>query len=306
MREFVIRRFASMIVTLFVIATVTFFLMHSIPGDPFSLPRETPPEIRANLEEKYGLNEPLSTQYLIYMKNLLKGDFGVSMKYKGTTVVEKVASGIPKSAVIGFGGILVGCTIGILFGIIAALNRGKGFDYLIIIIAILGVSIPSFVMASLLQYAFAVKFQWFKVAGWGGIEYLILPIFSAAMMNMAFYARILRSSMLDVLNQDYVFTARSKGLHKAEVIQKHVLRNSLLPLVTSLGPMCAGAITGNFVIEKIFNIPGIGQSLIIAIQNSDYTMIMGLTIIFAFITIVMYFIVDIMYGIVDPRIRLVK
>lgn len=306
MKEFIIRRFLSMIVTLFVIATVTFFLMHAIPGDPFSLPRETPPEIRANLEEKYGLNEPLMTQYFIYMKNLLKGDFGVSMKYKGSSVVEKVVTGIPKSAVVGFGGILVGCTIGIFFGIIAALNRGKGFDYLIIILAILGVSIPSFVMASLLQYAFAVKVQWFKVAGWGGIEYLVLPIFSAAMMNMAFYARILRSSMLDVLNQDYVFTARSKGLYKHEVISRHVLRNSLLPLVTSLGPMCAGAITGNFVIEKIFNIPGIGQSLIIAIQNSDYTMIMGLTIIFAFITIVMYFIVDVMYGIVDPRIRLVK
>lgn len=306
MSEFIVRRFISMIITLYVIATVTFFLMHSIPGDPFSLPRETPAEVRINLEEKYGLNQPLFNQYLIYMKNILKGDFGVSMKYKGTSVVQKVASGIPKSAAIGFGGVLVGCSIGILFGIIAALNRGKGFDYLIIIIAILGVSIPSFVMASLLQYAFAVKLQWFKVAGWGGIEFLILPIFSAAMMNMAFYARILRSSMLDVLNQDYVFTARSKGLYKYEVIQKHVLRNSLLPLVTSLGPMCAGAITGNFVIEKIFNIPGIGQSLIIAIQNSDYTMIMGLTIIFAFITIVMYFLVDIMYGIVDPRIRLVK
>lgn len=306
MKEFVIRRFISMIVTLFIIATVTFLLMHSIPGDPFNLPRETPPEVRANLEEKYGLNQPLYKQYFIYMKNILKGDFGVSMKYKGTSVIDKVSSGIPKSAVIGFGGVFVGCTIGIFLGIVAALNRGKGFDYLIIIFAILGVSIPSFVMASLFQYIFAVKLQWFKVAGWGGLKYLALPILSAAMMNMAFYARILRSSMLDVLNQDYVFTARSKGLRKPEVIQKHVIRNSFLPLVTSLGPMCAGAITGNFVIEKIFNIPGIGQSLIIAIQNSDYTMIMGLTIIFAFITIVMYFIVDIMYGIVDPRIRLVK
>ncbi|MCH4886349.1 ABC transporter permease [Acidaminobacter sp. JC074] len=306
MRDFVIRRFISMIITLFVIATVTFFLMHAIPGDPFSLPRETPQEIRDNLEEKYGLNKPILEQYFIYLKNILKGDFGISMKYKGTSVVDKVTSGIPKSAVIGFGGIFVGCTIGILLGIVAALNRGKGFDYLIIILAILGVSIPSFVMASLLQYAFAVKIPLFKVAGWGGLEYMILPIFSAAMMNIAFYARILRSSMLDVLNQDYIYTARSKGLYKNEVIRKHVLRNSLLPLVTSLGPMCAGAITGNFVIEKIFNVPGIGQSLIIAIQNSDYTMIMGLTIIFAFITIVMYFLVDIIYGLVDPRIRLAK
>lgn len=306
MRSFIIRRFLSMLVTLFMVATITFFLMHAIPGDPFNLPRETPPEVRANLEEKYGLNRPIHIQYLMYMRNLLKGDFGISMRYKGTAVIDKVAAGIPKSAVIGFGGIFVGCTIGGLLGIIAALNRGKGFDYVVIVFAILGVSIPSFVLASLLQYAFAVQLPWFKVAGWGGIEYLVLPIIAAAMMNIAFYARMLRSSMLDVLNQDYVYTARSKGLDKYEVIRRHVLRNSLLPLVTSLGPMCAGAITGNFVIEKIFNIPGIGQALIIAIQNSDYTMIMGLTIIFAFITIFMYFIVDIMYGIVDPRIRVAK
>lgn len=303
---YILKRFVSMIITLFTIATITFFLMHSLPGDPFALPRETPEEVRTNLEAKYGLDKPVMTQYAIYMKNLLHGDFGISMKYKGQSVIGKVQDGIPKSAVVGFGGIIAGCFVGILFGIIAALNRGRGFDYLIIVIAIIGVSVPSFVFASLLQYAFAVKIPIFKVAGWGGLVFIVLPITAAMMQNMAFYARMLRSSMLDVLNQDYVFTARSKGLLKGEVITKHVVRNSLLPLVTSLGPMFAGAITGNFVIEKIFNIPGIGQALIIAIQNTDYTMIMGLTIIFSFITVFMYFVVDIVYGLVDPRIRIAK
>ncbi|HHT16046.1 MAG TPA: ABC transporter permease [Clostridiales bacterium] len=304
MLKYTIKRFLSMILTLFMIATLTFFLMNAVPGDPFSLDRDTPKVIRDALNQKYGLDRPVFERYLTYMGQLLKGDFGMSMRLKGQSVVGRVTKTMPVSAVVGLGGVLVGVVIGVLFGIIAALKNGKTFDYFVIIAAILGVSIPNFVFATLFQRLFAVDLRWLPVAGYKGFTYLILPIMAAAMQNIAFYARMLRSSMLDVLHQDYILTAKSKGLSRKSIILKHVLRNSLLPLVTSFGPMLAGVLTGNFVIEKIYNIPGIGQAMIMAIQGSDYMMIMGLTIMFSFITVFMYFVVDILYGIVDPRIRI--
>ena len=304
MARYILKRFIYMIFTLFTVITITFFMMHSVPGDPFSLSRETPPEVRRNLEVKYGLDKPLIVQYFIYIKKVISGDFGISMKYKGQSVMGKVKTAMPNSAAVGFGGVFIGCIIGILLGILAALNRGRGFDYFVIIIAIVGVSVPSFVMGSLLQYFFGIKLNLFPVAGWNGLVYMILPIMAASFQNVAFYARMLRANMLDVINKDYIYTAMSKGLNNREIIQRHVLRNSILPLVTSLGPMCAGILMGNFVIERIFNIPGIGQAFIVAIQNSDYTMIMGLTTIFSAITIFLYFVVDILYGFIDPRIRI--
>ena len=304
MLKYTLKRFFSMIITLFLIATLTFFLMNAIPGDPFSLERDTPQVIRDSLNQQYGLDKPVVERYFRYMGNLLQGDFGMSMKQKGQTVVGKVAKTMPVSAVVGLGGVLVGVVIGVLFGIIAALKNGKTFDYVIIIMAIIGVSVPNFVFASLYQRLFAVELRWLSVAGYKGFRYLILPILAAAMQNIAYYARMLRSSMLDTLSQDYIMTAESKGLTRRTVIMKHALRNSLLPMVTSFGPMLAGVLTGNFVIEKIYNIPGIGQAMITAIQGSDYMMIMGLTIMFSFITTFMYFVVDILYGIVDPRIRI--
>ena len=266
MGKYVLKRFGSMLITLFLIATVTFFLMHLIPGDPFSLPRDTPEVVRENLEEKYGLDKPLFEQYTIYMKNLLHGDFGSSMKYKGQTVVGKLASGMPPSALVGFGGVIIGSIIGLVLGCVAALNNKGKVDYLVIILAILGVSIPSFVFGSLIQKIFGVDLKLFPIQGWKGLSYIILPMFTAAFTNIAFYARMLRTSMLDVMKQDYIYTAKSKGLNKTEIVKRHMIRNSLLPLVTSFGPMCAGVLTGNFVVEKIFNIPGIGQAMITAIQ----------------------------------------
>ena len=304
MLRYTAKRFLSMVVTLFLVATVTFFLMHAIPGQPFEVTRETPESVKVALEAKYGLDKPLFEQYLIYMNNLLHGDFGVSMKYKGQTVVGEVASGMPISAIIGFGGVLIGCLIGSVLGAVAALKNKGPVDYIVIILAILGVSVPNFVFGSLIQRYFAVEWQLFPIQGWKGWIYAVLPIMAAAFTNIAYYARMLRTSMLDTMGQDYIYTAKSKGLNQGEIVRKHMLRNSFLPLVTSLGPMCAGVLTVNFVIEKIFNVPGIGQSMILAIQNSDYTMIMGLTIIFAFISVVCYFIVDIVYGLVDPRIRI--
>lgn len=304
MLKYTLRRVASMIITLFLIATLTFFLMNAVPGDPFALDRDTPQVIRDALNQKYGLDKPVFERYLIYMGNLLKGDFGMSMKFKGQTVVDKVVTTMPVSMRVGLGGVLLGVLIGVIFGIVAALNNGKTFDFVVIIAAIIGVSIPNFVFATLFQRLFGVDLHILPVFGYKGFSYLILPIFAAAMQNIAFYARMLRSSMLDVMNQDYITTAQSKGLTRRSVIFRHTLRNSLLPLVTSFGPMLAGVLTGNFVIEKIFGIPGIGNAMIMAIQGSDYMMIMGLTILFSFISVVLYFVVDILYGIVDPRIRI--
>ncbi|MCK9288290.1 MAG: ABC transporter permease [Sphaerochaetaceae bacterium] len=306
MGKYVVKRFLSMLLTMFIIATLTFFLMNAVPGDPFALERDTPEVIRQSLEQKYGLDKPLMERYVVYLANILKGDFGMSMKFKGQSVVGTVQRTMPISAIVGLGGVLIGVIVGVIFGIIAAIKNKGTFDYLVIIIAILGVSIPNFVFATMFQRLFAVELRLLPAAGYRGFKYLVLPIFAASMQNIAFYARMLRSSMLDVLNQDYIVTARSKGLTKKTIIIRHTLRNSILPLVTSFGPMLAGVLTGNFVIERIFGIPGIGQSMIGAIQSSDYMMIMGLTILFSFITILMYFIVDILYGIVDPRIRVAK
>ena len=306
MLRYTLKRFLSMLITLFLVATATFFLMHAIPGQPFEITRETPESVRIALEQEYGLDKPVWQQYLIYMNNLLHGEFGTSMKYKGQTVMGEVANGMPVSAIIGFGGVLVGCLIGSVLGCLAAL-KNKGFvDYFVIVLAILGVSVPNFVFGSLIQRFFAVEWGLFPTQGWRGWSYAVLPIAAGAFTNIAHYARMLRTSMLDTMGQDYIYTARSKGLSQNEIVRKHMMRNSFLPLVTSLGPMCAGVLTGNFVIEKIFNIPGIGKSMILAIQNSDYTMIMGLTIIFSFISIICYFLVDIVYGLVDPRIRIAK
>ncbi len=304
MARYVLKRFLSMILTLFLIATVTFFLMNLIPGDPFALERDAPQAVRDALNQKYGLDKPVFERYLIYMGQILRGDFGMSMKFAGRSVVDIVKNTMPVSAMVGLGGVCVGALIGIIFGATAAIKNGKTFDYLVIVIAILGVSIPSFVFGSLMQRLFAVELKLFPVMGFKNWQFLVLPIAAAAMQNIAYYARMLRSSMLDVMNQDYILTAKSKGLSQPEIITSHTLRNSMLPLVTSFGPMLAGVLTGNFVIEKIFLIPGIGQEMILAIQGRDYMIIMGLTIMFSFITVFMYFVVDILYGIVDPRIRI--
>ena len=306
MARYVAKRFVSMIITLFLVATVTFFLMHAVPGQPFEITRETPEAVKEMLTEQYGLDKPLMEQYLIYMKNLLSGDFGRSMKFKSQSVVGDLTTKMPVSAIIGFGGVAIGCMIGAVLGCIAALKNNGFVDYFVIVLAILGVSVPNFVFGSLIQRYFAVELKMFPIQGWKGWEYAVLPIATAAFTNIAHYARMLRTSMLDTMSQDYIYTAKSKGLNQREIVTRHMLRNSFLPLVTSLGPMCAGCLTGNFVVEKIFNVPGIGQSMITAIKNSDYTMIMGLTIIFAFISIICYFIVDIVYGLVDPRIRIAE
>lgn len=304
MLKYTLKRTLVAILTLWVIITVTFFLMHSIPGDPFTDQKRIPPEIMEKLMKKYGLDQPLIVQYGRYLKNILKGDLGVSMKYKNRSVNDIIEEGFPVSAKVGVMSLAIGAVLGILFGIIAALKRGKFFDYFVIIIAVIGVSVPSFVFAALFQYFFGVKLKWFPVARWGTPAHYVMPVLALGLRQIAYIARMMRTSMLDVLNQDYIRTAKAKGLSRSAVTWKHTIRNAILPIVTILGVSIAGVVVGSFVIENIFAIPGIGKHFVQSITHQDYTLIMGTTVFYAIILIFMMYIVDIVYGLVDPRIRL--
>ncbi|EOD00481.1 ABC transporter permease [Caldisalinibacter kiritimatiensis] len=304
MLRYTLKRTAIALLTIWVVVTITFFLMHAIPGDPFTNEKKIPPEIMENLKRKYGLDKPLIVQYGKYLQNLLRGDLGDSMHFKARSVNKILGESFPVSAKLGLLSVGLGAVLGITFGIIAALNRAKFFDYFVIILAVIGVSVPQFVFGSLFQWLFGVKFQWFPVAQWGTPAHYVLPVCALGFRMIAYIARMMRTSMLDVLGQDYVKTARAKGLSRNVVIWKHTIRNAILPIVTILGVAIAGVVVGSFVIEKIFAVPGMGKHLVQSIQQNDYTMIMGTTVFYAIILIVMMYLIDLFYGIVDPRIRL--
>ncbi|AFS77396.1 oligopeptide transport system, permease protein OppB [Gottschalkia acidurici 9a] len=306
MLKYSLKRGVISLLTIWVIITITFFLMHSIPGDPFTDQKKIPPEIMANLEAKYGLDKPLIVQYGIYLKNLLQGDLGDSMKYKSRSVTSILTTGFPVSAKLGVVSAVVGAGLGVVGGIIAALNRGKKFDYFIIILAVIGVSVPSFVFAALFQYWFGNKLGWFPVARWGTIAHYVLPVMALGFSMVAYIARMMRTSMLDVLGQDYIKTAKAKGLSQSSIIIKHTIRNAILPIITILGALIAGVVVGSFVIESIFAIPGIGKYYVQSIQQNDYTLILGTTVFYSTILVVMMYVIDIVYGLVDPRIKLDK
>lgn len=304
MVKYTLKRLLMAVVTLWVIITMTFVVMHAIPGNPFADEKRIQPEIMANLNAKYGLDKPLIEQYGIYMSNLVRGDFGVSLKYQNRTVNSLIAQGFPVSMTLGAAACLIGIGIGILFGIIAGINRGRLPDYAVIILSILGVSVPSFVFASIFQYIFGAKLQWAPVAGWGAPVFLILPTLALGLRMIAYIARMMRTSMLDVLSQDYIKTARAKGLTEGQVIRRHTIRNAITPIITVAGVMVAGTLVGSFVIENIFNIPGMGKYLVNAVKDSDYTVILGMTAFYAMILVAVTFVVDILYVIVDPRVKL--
>ena len=304
MLRYTIKRTLMSILTLWVIVTITFFLMHSIPGDPFTDEKKIPAEIMEKMMQKYGLDQPLIVQYGKYLKNLLRGDLGDSMKYKNRSVNSMLKEGFPVSAKIGLLAVAISAVLGVTFGIIAALNRGKFFDFFVIILAVIGVSVPSFVFAALFQYVFGVKLQWFPVARWGTPAHYVMPVLALALGNIAYMARMMRTSMLDVLSQDYIRTAKAKGLSKFAVTWKHTIRNAILPIVTILGVSIAGILVGSYVVEGIFAVPGIGKYFVQSITQQDYTLIMGTTIFYAVILVVMMYLIDIVYGLVDPRIRL--
>ncbi|MBM7870054.1 oligopeptide transport system permease protein [Clostridium pascui] len=311
MIKYILKRLGYMLITLWVITTITFFLMNSIPGDPVMVQaQKLPPETQEIIKEKYGLNKPLTTRYVIYLKNLTQGELGDSFITPGYSVQQIIKDKFPNSLKLGLQAITLGLTIGIILGIIAAFRRNTKVDYSVIFLAILGVSIPSFVLAALLQKAVGGKLG-LPSAGWfaageylSGFKYTILPTIALSFSSLATYARYMRTSVLDVVGQDYILTAESKGVSKVAIAWKHVIRNAILPVITILGPQVAAVITGSIVIERIFSIPGLGNSMIDAIMTNDYNVIMGLTIFYSALYIISLLIVDILYTIIDPRIRL--
>ncbi|MBN2049481.1 MAG: ABC transporter permease [Spirochaetales bacterium] len=304
MIKYILTRLASMLLTLFVIITLTFLLMHAVPGGPFAAEKNLPEEVEQALMAKYHLDDPLWKQYVDYIGGILRFDFGPSFKYKGLTVNELINNGFPVSGKIGLLSILVILVTGIPLGIVAALKQNRWPDATVRFVATLGITIPSFILATILLFVFALKLRLlpsFGIDSWKGY---ILPVVALSGYSVSFVARLTRSSLLEVLNQDYMLTARAKGLSEFKIIYKHGLKNALIPVVTVLGPLIAGLLTGSFVIEKIFALPGMGGYFVNSISNRDYTTIMGITIFYAAFLLVMVFIVDIAYGFLDPRIKL--
>lgn len=306
MFRYVGKRIGTSLFTLWVIITLTFILMHSIPGDPLTRDKQLPEAIQQNIEAQYHLNEPLWKQYGYYFQGLAHGEFGPSLKYEGVTVNQIIGQGFPVSAQLGLAALILMLLIGIPAGVISALRQNQWQDHAAMFMATLGVAIPNFVLATLLIYIFGVKLELLPTSRWVSWQSVIMPAIALAFYPTAYIARLTRSSMLEVIGQDYIRTARAKGLPQRTVLYKHALRNALVPIITYLGPLIAGVLTGSFVIEKIFAIPGLGQQFVLSISNRDYTTILGVTIFYAGFLIFMNLVVDLLYGVIDPRIRLGK
>jgi len=301
--KFFLKRLFSAVFTLFLISTLTFFLMKAIPGGPFSTNEKLSDQVRESLEEKYHLNDPIQKQYLDYMGRLLKGDLGPSFARPGVEVNELMKQGFPLSASIGGYAVIMVLLIGIPMGIIAAIKQNKIPDYAISILSTLGVCIPGFVLATLFIFFFCFKLNILPSHGLDTWKHYIGPVIALGGFSLAFVTRLTRSSMLEVMQQDYIRTARAKGLPESVVIFKHGLRNALIPVVTYIGPTVAAILTGSFVVEKIFAIPGMGKHFTESVGNRDYTTLMGATIVFSIFYLVMILIVDVLYVVIDPRIK---
>lgn len=302
MVRYILNRVLVAILTMFVLATATFFLLRLVPGDPFAGPKVVP-EVKERLRIHYGLDKPLAEQYLIYMGNILHGDFGYSLAKRGHRVNKVIKDAFPASLDLGIRAMIIAIIFGIFFGIIAALNRGKPLDYLTVILVLIGISVPSFVVAALLQYFFGVYLKILPVARYESFWHTLMPAFALSLGTMAVLARYMRASMLEVMTADYIKTAKAKGLRNTQIVIRHQIRNALFPILTILGPAIAMVLTGSFIIESIFAIPGLGRHYVLAMQNLDYTLVMGLTLFFGFFLIVMNLLVDFTYGIIDPRVR---
>lgn len=296
------RKLFHALLSLFVVVTLTFVLMNFIPGDPFRQEQALPKEIYEALLDHYGLNKPLSTQYFNYLKQLVTFDLGPSFIYTGRTVTQIIKSSLPISAFLGIEALLIAVPSGILLGILAAINQNRWQDILATLFAIIGISIPSYILATLLQYVFAFKFELLPIARWGSFSHTLLPAISLAALPTAFITRFIRAKMLVELRQDYIRTARAKGLPEYTIIIRHALKNTLIPLLGYLGPLTANILTGSFVIEKIFSIPGLGFWFVTSVINRDYTMIMGITVFYCALLLLIVFTLDTFCILLDPRI----
>ena len=308
---YVLKRLIQGIVTVWFIATATFFAMHNVPGDPLLNDRAVSEAIRTNLEAKYGLDQPIGTQYFIYLSNLAKGDFGISFTQENREVNDIIREHFPISAILGVLAVVFAAAGGILFGALTAIYRNRLPDYFIMLLVILGISVPSFVVAALSQLTLvtlnnAVGATILPVAGWGTILHMLVPALVLGLGTMAYLTRLMRSSMLEVVNSDFVRTAKSKGVPPARIFTKHQLRNAILPVVTVLGPSIAAITPGGFVVELVFAIPGLGRYFVQAVQQLDYTVIMGTTVFYGAFLVFMVILVDLLYGFIDPRVRLEK
>lgn len=304
MTKYILKRIAYLFLTLFIIASITFFLMKFLPGTPFSNEEKLSEAQRAIMNQQYGLDKPLIVQYFAYLGNLIQGNLGTSFQFNNQPVTTLIAQQIGPSLQIGTQAMILGSLLGVLLGAVAAIRKNSWIDTVATFFSILGLSIPSFVFAVLLQYFFGYKLQMFPVALWSGFSSSILPTIALAAFPLANIARFMRTEMVDVLSSDYIELARAKGNSNWQTVAKHALRNSLIPVITIVGPMAVNIMTGSMVVENIFSIPGIGNQFVQSILTNDFPTIMGLTIFYSFLLVVIILVVDILYGIIDPRIRL--
>ncbi len=308
MLKYILKRLGAGLVSIFVLVTITFFLMHAIPGGPFSPAEErnVPQKVLDQIADKYGLNDPVPVQYVKYLNNLLHGDLGTSFKRQDTTVNELIANGFPVSASVGIWGVALALAVGIPLGMVAAVKRGKLPDAFSMVFATIGVSVPSFVVCVLMMYLFCEKWKIFPSYGLTSWRHYVLPVFCMAFSQIAYITRLMCSSMLETMRQDYIRTERSKGVPEFQVIGKYALKNSILPVVTYVGPMVAALLTGTFIIEKLFSIPGLGRYFVSAISDRDYSVTLGLTIFVGTMIVICNLIVDILYAVIDPRVKITK
>ena len=313
MLRYTIRRFFELLLTLFLIASATFFLLEAVPGDPLTERADHLPEAsRAALYQRYGLDKPIMERYALTMKKMCMGDFGESFVYAGQTVTGLLKTRLPVSARLGIQQMLLGVCVGLLLGIAAAMKRGTWVDYSVVTLSVLFISIPHLIFGLMLQKIFAGTLRWLSTIGWpsgsdlwfGGWKYTILPTLTGCFSYIATYARLLKTSMLDVVNQEYVLTAESKGLSQGQIIRRHILRNAFIPVMTQLPMSVAMCITGSFFIESIYAIPGIGQYYVTAVNNQDLSIVLGETVLISILYILVLFVTDILYVVVDPRIQL--
>lgn len=306
MLRFLFRRLLVAIPTLFLVITVAFFMMRAAPGSPFVNERQLSPQIEAVVMAKFGMDKPLHEQYVDYLAGVVKGDFGPSLKYRDKSVLDILSENYMVSLILGGVSILLAAVVGMSLGVIAALRQNRIADYFTMGVAILGVCIPTFVTAPLLVLVFASKLGWLPTAGWNGgaVANLILPITVLALPQIAIISRLTRAGMIEVLRSNYIRTARSKGLPESLIVRKHALRAAILPLVSYLGPAAAGLLTGSLVVEKIFNLPGLGKFFVISALQRDYTVVMGMVIVYALLILVLNLIADMIYAALDPRVRL--
>lgn len=302
MTRYVFRRLGGAIIILWVIITVTFALMHAIPGGPFTTEKKLPPQVKASIEAKYHLDDPVWKQYGDYLGGVITGDLGPSYKYEGRSVNDIISDAFPISAQLGLLSLMVAVAGGIAAGAISAMRPNGIVDYAVTILSTIGISVPTFIISAVLVYVVGFELGWFPVALWRGPSYMVLPVLTLAAQPMAFIARLTRSGLLDVYQQEYIRTARAKGLSSWTILTRHALGNAILPVITYLGPLAASLLTGSFIVETIFAIPGLGQYFVTSIYNRDYTVILGITIFYSALVVFLNILVDMIYPLIDPRV----